>query len=92
MIDVINSVGEEWPMALLYLTHDGANIKIQAGGSENRKRRQLTMAAMYLLFLEEHLSGDLHDVAGEVADVAEEIRDDENVGELHRGGSFDDPD
>lgn len=35
MIDVISSVGEEWPMALLYLTHDGANIKIQAGRSEN---------------------------------------------------------
>jgi hypothetical protein len=90
MIDVITSVGEEWPMALLYLTPDGANIKIQAGRSENRRRRQLTMAAMYLLFLEEHLSGDLHDVAADVANVAEEIRDDDNVGELHRGGSFDD--
>ncbi|PSP27183.1 hypothetical protein BRC65_07255 [Halobacteriales archaeon QH_2_65_14] len=89
MIDVINSVGEEWPMALLYLTRNGANIKVQAGRQANRKERQLTMAAMYLLFLEENLSGDLHEVATEVADVAGELRDDDNVGEVHRGGSFD---
>jgi hypothetical protein len=44
----------------------------------------------YLLFLEENLSGDLYDVAEEIADVADELRDDDNVGELHRGGSFDD--
>lgn len=88
MIDVIASVGEEWPLALLYLTRDGANIKIQAGRDENRKERQLTMAAMYLLFLEENLRGDLYDVAEEVADVADQLRGDDNVGELHRGGSF----
>jgi len=90
MIDVIASVDEEWPLALLYLTRDGANIKIQAGGERNRKERQLTMAAMYLLFLEENLSGDLHEVAEEAADVAKRLRDDDNVGEVHRGGSFDD--
>jgi len=44
----------------------------------------------YLLFLEKNLSGDLYDVAEEIADVADELRDDDNVGELHRGGSFDD--
>lgn len=90
MMDVISSAGTEWPMALLYLTRDGANIKIQAGRAENRKQRQLTMAAMYLLFLEENMSGDLSDVAAEIADVAEEIRDDDNVGEIHRGEPFDD--
>jgi hypothetical protein len=89
MIDVITSVGDEWPMALLYLTHNGANIKIQSGRSGNRKDRQLTMAAMYLLFLEENIDGDLTEVAQEVADVAQKIRDDDDVGELHFGGSFD---
>jgi len=89
MIDVISSIDEEWPIALLYLTQNGANIKVQTGRTGNRKERQLTMAAMYLLFLEENLSGDLYDVAEEIADVADELRDDDNVGEVHRGGSFD---
>ena len=92
MIDVITSVGGEWPLALLYLTPNGANIKIQAGRSDSRREEQLTMAAMYLLFLEENLSGDLYEVAEEVAEVAEEIRDDDSVGEVHRGGPFGDPD
>jgi hypothetical protein len=47
------------------------------------------MAAIYLLFLEENMSGDLHDVAEEVADIAEEMRDDDHVGEVHRGDPFD---
>jgi hypothetical protein len=89
MLDVIRSVGTRQPLALLYLTHNGANIKLQTGDSDNRRREQLTMAAMYLLFLEENLSGDLQEVAAEVAEVAEEIRDDDGVGEVHRGGSFD---
>ena len=89
MLDVIRSVGRQRPLALLYLTRNGANIKLQTGNSENRRRQQLTMAAMYLLFLEENLSGDLQEVAAEVAEVAEEIRDDDGVGEVHRGGSFD---
>jgi len=91
MIDVITSVDEEWPLALLYLTDNGANIKLRAGRAGNRKQRQVTMAAIYLLFLEENMSGDLHDVAEEVADVAEEMRDDDHVGEVHRGDPFDDP-
>jgi len=90
MIDVISSVSSDHPLALLYLTHNGANIKIQAGRSANRREEQLTMAAMYLLFLEEHVPGDLHDVAEEVATVAEEIREDDRTGEIHRGGSLDD--
>ena len=89
MIDVISSVDEEWPMALLYLTDNGANIKLRAGRAENRKQRQLTMAAIYLLFLEENLSGDLHEVAEEVADVAEEMRNNDHVGEVRRGDPFD---
>ena len=89
MIDVITSVDDEWPLALLYLTNNGANIKLRAGRAENRKQRQLTMAATYLLFLEENLSGDLQEVAEEVTEVAEEMRDDDNVGEIHRGGPFD---
>ena len=89
MIDVITSAGEDWPLALLYLSPNGANIKLKAGGAENRKQRQLTMAAVYLLFLEENLSGDLHEVAEEVADVAEEMRDNDHVGEVHRGDPFD---
>lgn len=89
MIDVITSVSEDRPMALLYLARNGANIKIQAGRSEKRRDRQLTMAAMYLLFLEENLEGDLYDVAEEVADVAAEMRDDDSVGEVHRGDPFD---
>jgi hypothetical protein len=47
------------------------------------------MAAIYLLFLEENMSGDLHDIAAEAADVAEQMRDDDNVGEVHRGDPFD---
>ncbi len=68
MIDVITSVVEDWPLALLYLTPNGANIKLKAGRSENRKQRQLKMAAVYLLFLEENMSGDLHNIAAEAAD------------------------
>jgi hypothetical protein len=90
MIDVITSAGEDWPLALLYLTPNGANIKLKAGRSENRKQRQLTMAATYLLFLEENMGGDLHDVAAEAADLAEQMRDDDHVGEVHRGDPFDD--
>ena len=89
MLDVITSAETGWPLTLLYLTPNGANIKIQTGRSNNRREEQLTMAAMYLLFLEENLSGDLHEVATEIAEVAEEIRDDDGVGEVHRGGSFD---
>lgn len=90
MMDVISSVNAEHPLALLYLTHNGANIKVQAGRGQNRKEQQLTMAAMYLLFLEDHMSGDIHEVAEQVADVAEEIREDDHTGEIHRGGSLDD--
>jgi len=89
MLDVIRSVGTQHPLALLYLTRNGANIKLQTGDSDNRRREQLTMAAMYLLFLEENLGSDLQEVATEVAEVAEEIRNDDGVGEVHRGGSFD---
>lgn len=89
MIDVITSMDERRPLSLLYLTRNGANIKIQTGSSDNRREEQLTMAAMYLLFLEENLGGDLQAVATEVAEVAEELRGDEGVGEVHRGGSFD---
>jgi hypothetical protein len=89
MIEVIRSVSERRPLSLLYLTQNGANIKIQTGTSDNRREEQLTMAAMYLLFLEESLSGDLQEVATEIAEVAEKIRDDDGVGEVHRGGSFD---
>jgi hypothetical protein len=92
MIEVITSVDDEWPLALLYLTDSGASIKLRAGRTENRRQRQLTMAAIYLLFLEENTSGDLHDVAEEVADVAEEMRDDDQVGEVHRGDPFDESD
>ena len=89
MIDAITSAGEDWPLTLLYLTPNGANIKLKAGREGSRKQRQLTMAAIYLLFLEENLSGDLHEVAEEVADVAEEMRDNDHVGEVHRGDPFD---
>lgn len=91
MIEVISSVDEEWPITLLYLTRNGADIKIQAGSSRNRKEQQVTLAAMYLIFLEEHLSGDLYEVAEAVAETAKEIRDDDQTGEIHWGGSFDDP-
>ena len=90
MIDVITSAGEDWPLALLYLSPNGANIKLKAGREGNRKQRQLTMAAIYLLFLEENMSGDLHEVAAEAADLAEQMRDDDQVGEVHRGDPFDD--
>jgi hypothetical protein len=89
MIDVITSVGEEWPLALLYLTPNGANIKLQTGRSDNRREEQFTLAAMYLLFLEENMDGDLEAVSTEVAEVAEELRDADGVGEVHRGGEFD---
>lgn len=89
MLDVIHSVDPDWPLALLSLTQNGANIKIQAGSSANRTEEQLMMAAMYLLFLEENMDGDLHEVAEEIADTATEIRDHENVGEVYRGGSLD---
>lgn len=47
------------------------------------------MAAMYLLFLEENLSGNLQEVATAVTGVAKQIRDGEGVGEVHRGELFD---
>lgn len=90
MVDVINSVNRDWPVTLLYLTPNGANMKIQAGRSDNRREEQLTLAAMYLLFLEEHIEGDLHEISDEAAAVAEEMRDDDHTGELHRGGSLTD--
>lgn len=90
MIDVISSVGKQWPITLLYLTPTGADMKIQAGRTDNTREEQLTLAAMYLLFLEEQLDGDLETVSDEVVEVAETLRDDDNVGELHRGGSLDD--
>lgn len=90
MIEVIDSVDEHWPITLLYLTQNGANMKIQAGRSEHRHEEQLTLAAMYLLFLEENMQGDLYDVAESVAGVAEELRDDEGTGEIHMGGKLDD--
>jgi len=90
MIDAITSAGEDWPLTLLYLTPNGANIKLKAGREGDRRQRQLTMAATYLLFLEENMDGDLHEVATEAADVAEQMRDDDQVGEVHRGDPFDD--
>lgn len=92
MVEVINSVDEEWPLTLLYLTPNGADMKIQAGSSANREEEQRTLAALYLLFLEEHLEGDLYDIAEEVAETAETLRDDEHTGEVHRGGDFGNPD
>jgi len=89
MIEAIRTVGNDWPMALLYLTREGADIKIQAGQSDNHKEEQFTLAAMYLLFLEENTSGDLYEVAEEAASVAEQMRETEGVGEVHRGGSID---
>jgi len=89
MMEAISAVGNDSPMALLYLTRDGADIKIQAGRSDNHKNEQFTLAAMYLLFLEENTSGDLYEVAQEAASVAEQMRETEGVGELHRGGSLD---
>lgn len=91
MIDVIASVDENHPLTLLYLTPNGVDMKIQAGRSGQRTDQQLTMAAMYLLFLEDQLSGDLSEVADEVMNVAQELRADDRVGELHWGGSLDDP-
>lgn len=92
MVEVINSVDEDWPLTLLYLTPNGADVKIQAGSSANREEEQLTLAALYLLFLEEHLDGDLYEVAEEVAQTAEDLREDDNTGEVHRGGEFGSPD
>lgn len=90
MIDVIASVDPGRPMTLLYLTRNGADMKLQAGRSGNRTNQQLTMAATYLLFLEEQLDGDLDEVAAQAADVAAEMRDDDDIGEVHWGGSLDD--
>lgn len=90
MIEVISSMDESWPVTLLYLTPNGADVKIQAGRSQNREEQQLMLAAMYLLFLEAQLSGDLTEVAAEVTQVAEDLRDDEEVFELQWGGSLDD--
>ena len=90
MIEVISSVDAQWPITLLYLTPNGANMKIQAGRSSERTEQQLTLAAMYLLFLEENMAGDLEEVAQEVADVAETLRDDDDTGEVHLGGKLDD--
>lgn len=90
MIDAIDSTEAERPMTLLYLTRNGADMKIQAGRSGDRTNQQLTMAATYLLFLEEQTSGDLREVATEVAAVAEEMRDDDDIGEVHWGGDLDD--
>lgn len=91
MIEIIDSVDETRPLTLLYLTRNGADMKIQAGRSGNRTGQQLTMAAMYLLFLEGQLSGDLHEVAEEVAGVAEEMRDDDDIVKVHWGGELDEP-
>ena len=90
MIDVISAVDRNWPITLLYLTRNGANMKVQAGRSRNRREEQLTLAAMYLLFLEENRKGDLYEVAEEIATVAEQLRDDDSTGEIHMGGRLDD--
>lgn len=87
MIETIDSAEAERPMTLLYLTRNGADMKIQAGRSDDRTNQQLTIAATYLLFLEEQMSGDLREIATE---VAEEMRDDD-IGEVHWDGSLDDP-
>ena len=91
MIEVISSVDESWPLTLLYVTPQGADIKIQAGRSPNREEQQLMLAAMYLLFLEAQMNGDLADVADELVRVAEDLRDDQDVFELQWGGSLDEP-
>lgn len=91
MINVISSIGDEWPITLLYMGQDGADIKIEAGKSNNREEEQLTLAAMYLLFLEGQLNGNLYEVAEQVAGVAEEMRDHDNITEFHWGGSLEDP-
>lgn len=90
MIDVISSIGEEWPITLLYLAQGGADMKIKTGRSNDREEQQLTLAAMYLLFLEGQLDGDLYEVAERVAGVAEEMRDHDDITEFHWGGSLDD--
>lgn len=89
MIDAIAAADESQPLALLYLTREGANMKIQAGPSGSRHSQQLTMAATYLLFLEEQLEGDLGTVADRVAATAREMREDDDIGEAHWGGSLD---
>ena len=90
MIEVISSVDRDWPITLLYLTRNGVDMKVQAGRSGNRTEEQLTLAAVYLLFLEENLSGDIHEVADEVVTVAERLRDDDHTGEIHMGGTLGD--
>lgn len=89
MIDTIAAADDAQPLALLYLTREGANVKIQAGPPGSRVDQQLTMAATYLLFLEEQLEGDLQTVADRVATTAAEMRDDEDIGEAHWGGDLD---
>lgn len=89
MIDAITAADESQPLALLYLTHEGANMKLQAGPAGSRVDQQLTMAATYLLFLEDQLEGDLEEVADRVASTAAEMRDDEDIGEAHWGGDLD---
>lgn len=87
MIRVINSLDHTWPITLLYLTENGADMKLQTGNASNRKEEQLTMAALYLMFLEENIcDGDLRAVADEVAETAETLRDDEFTGEFHTEG------
>lgn len=90
MIEAIDAAEAERPMTLLYLTRNGANMKIQAGPPGSRVDQQLTMAATYLLFLEEQLEGDLEAVADRVATTAAEMRDDDDIGEVHWGGDLDD--
>ena len=90
MIDAISSIDDEWPITLLYMTQDGADIKIKAGSSNNREDQQLTLASMYLLFLEGQLDGDLYEVAEQVATAAEKMRDNDNIVEVQRGGSLED--
>jgi hypothetical protein len=69
MIDAIAAADESQPLTLLSLIREGANMKIQVGRSQQGSRinRQLTMAATYLLFLEEQLDSDLQEVADRVA-------------------------
>jgi len=88
MIDTITSIDETWPITLLYLAPNGADMKIQAGRDDNRVDQQLTLAALYLLFLEEQLDGDLREIADRVAAVAERMRADDDIGELHWGGTL----
>ena len=90
MIEAIEAAEAERPMTLLYLTRNGTDMKIQAGPAGSRVNQQLTMAATYLLFLEEQLEGDLQAVADRIAATAAEMRDDDDIGEVHWGGDLDD--